>query len=103
MTARSIERGAWIVAAVGLVGCVIGATLAPRDFPHAWVAALVYWLGWPLGSLGLVLIHALTGGRWGLAIRAQLAAGIGTLPLVLPALVPVLLLRHVLYPWTEPS
>ena len=48
------------------------------------------WLGWPLGSIALILIHALTGGRWGLAIRPQLVAGIATLPLVLPALVPVL-------------
>jgi hypothetical protein len=78
---------------------VLGALLAPRDFPHAWAAALVYWIAWPLGSLALVLIHALTGGRWGFAIRPQLAAGIATLPLVLPALVPMLLLRHALYPW----
>jgi hypothetical protein len=103
MTARSVERSAWIMAAVGLVGCVFGAMLAPKDFAHAWAAALIYWLGWPLGSLGLVLVHALTGGRWGLAIRPQLAAGIATLPLVLPALVPMLLLRHALYPWTHAS
>jgi hypothetical protein len=103
MTARRAERSAWIMAALGLLGCVLGAVLAPRDFPHAWVAALSFWLGWPLGSLALVFIHALTGGRWGLAIRPQLAAGIASLPLVLPALVPMLLLRHALYPWTHAS
>jgi hypothetical protein len=101
MTARAAERNAWIVAAVGLVGCILGAVHAPQNFPHAWVAALSFWLGWPLGSLGLVFIHALTGGRWGWAIRPQLTAGIATLPLVLPALVPVLLLRHAIYPWTQ--
>jgi hypothetical protein len=103
MTMRGAERSAWVAAAVGLAGCVLGALLAPRDFPHAWVAALVYWIGWPLGSLALVFIHALTGGRWGFAIRPQLAAGIATLPLVLPVLVPMILLRHALYPWMHPA
>jgi hypothetical protein len=103
MTGRCAERSAWIAAAIGLAGCVLCALVAPRDFPHAWVAALVYWIGWPLGSLALILIHALTGGRWGFAIRPQLAAGTATLPLVLPALVPLLLLSHALYPWMRPG
>src|ERR1700761_2631483 len=103
MTALKVERGAWIAGAVGVVGCVLGAMFAPKDFPHAWVAALIFWLGWPLGSLGLVFVHALTGGRWGTAIRPQLLAGVATLPLLLPALVPVLLLRHIVYPWTDAS
>ena len=34
-------------------------------FPHAWLAAVTVWMGWPLGSMALLLIHALTGGRWG--------------------------------------
>lgn len=99
MTRRRAERSAWIVGGIGLLGSAIGWIILPAQFPHAWLAALTCWIGWPLGSIALVLIHALTGGRWGWAIRGQLAAGIATLPLVLAAVLPVLFVLHALYPW----
>lgn len=74
----------------------------PGQFAHAWLAAVTCWLAWALGSLGLLLIHALTGGRWGYLIRRPLAAGVSTLPLLLPLMVPVLVAGRRLYPWMEP-
>lgn len=103
MTRARAERTAWVLGGVGVVGSVTGWVLLPAAFPHAWLAALTGWIGWPLGSIGLVLIHALTGGRWGWAIRPQLVAGIVTLPLVLPGLVPLLFALHALYPWMQPD
>ncbi len=99
MMARGAERSAWIVGGLGLLGSIVGWIVAPALFPHAWLAAFVCWIGWPLGSMALILIHALTGGRWGFSIRPQLASGIATVPLALPALLPVLLLLNALYPW----
>ena len=99
MTARRAERGAWVAGGAGLLGSAIVWVVSPALFPHAWLAALTFWLGWPLGSMALILIHALTGGRWGIATRPQLAAGVATLPLLLPALLPILFLLHTLYPW----
>jgi hypothetical protein len=99
----SAEGAAW---ALGFLGCLASAAawaFSPSSFAHAWLAALTCFMGWPLGSLALVYIHALTGGDWGYAIRPQLSAGIGTLPLLLPALIPVALLSHALYPWMHPS
>ncbi len=93
------ERAAWVAGGVGVLGSVIGWIVAPAQFPHAWLAALTCWIGWPLGSIALLLIHALTGGRWGHAIRPPLVAGICTLPLLLPALLPILFVLHTLYPW----
>ena len=63
------ETSAWLLALVGIVGSAIGWAVRPAEFPHAWLAALTFWIGWPLGSLALIFIHALTGGRWGYAIR----------------------------------
>jgi hypothetical protein len=97
------ERSAWIVGGLGLAGSAIGWGFARTEFAHAWLAALTGWVGWPLGSLALVFIHALTGGRWGFAIRRQLATGIATLPLVIPAMLPVLFALHTLYPWMHPD
>jgi hypothetical protein len=99
MMAVGAERSAWLMGGVGLLGSVAGWILAPAVFPHAWLAAFVCWIGWPLGSMGLIFIHALTGGRWGFSIRPQLASGAATMPLVLPAFLPVLLLLDALYPW----
>jgi hypothetical protein len=53
--------------------------------------------------MALLLIHALTGGRWGWAIRPQLVAGLATLPLVVPFVVPLLFVLQALYPWSHPD
>jgi hypothetical protein len=99
MTAQRAERSAWVAGGVGLIGSAVVWVVSPAVFPHAWLAAVTFWLGWPLGSMALLFIHALTGGRWGRAIRPQLASGVATLPLLLPALLPLLFVLHALYPW----
>ena len=77
--------------------------LEPSQLAYAWLAAVTCFLAWPLGSLALLFIHALTGGRWGYAIRPQLAAGIATLPLLVPMLLPLPFFAHILYPWLQPQ
>jgi len=99
----SMERWAWIVGALGLAGAALVWVAAPASFPHAWLAAVIAWSGWPLGSLALVLTHALTGGRWGDALRPGLLAGVATMPLLLPLILPVLLSLPALYPWARPD
>lgn len=91
---------------LGVIGVGVAAAAAWRGsdaFPHAWLAALTAWISWPLGSMGLLLIHCLTGGGWGFSIRSQLIVGIRTLPLLAPFLVPLLLAAKELYPWLRPQ
>jgi hypothetical protein len=97
------ELMAWAVGTIGLALALLGWLLEPTMFPHAWLAALSSWIGWPLGCLALLLIHTLTGGRWGEAIRPQLVSGVGTLPLLLPALLPLIFVLPELYPWWRPD
>ena len=97
------ERVAWIAGGVGLVGSALGAAVQPDAFAFAWLAALTTWLRWPLGCLALLLIHALTGGRWGLALRRFLVLGVRALPLLLPAIIPILFVIPRLYPWARPG
>jgi hypothetical protein len=101
MNPRRIERAAWLIGGLGLLLSLLGWALSPADFPAAWAAAMTLWLAWPLGCLALLLSHALTGGRWGEAARPALRIGIATLPLLLPALVPLLICLGALYPWAR--
>ncbi|HET7883465.1 MAG TPA: hypothetical protein VFL55_21445 [Acetobacteraceae bacterium] len=94
-----MRRIALVVGCVGLLMAMLGWILEPAVFPFAWLAAVTFWIGWPLGCLALLLVHVLTGGRWGYAIRPYLLAGIGTLPLLVPAVVPILFVLPRLYPW----
>jgi len=95
------QRLAWVVGVLGVIGAIVGWITEPISFPHAWLAALTAWLGWPLGCLGLLLTHALTGGRWGYALRPQLVAGTSTIWLWVPAAIPWLLALSSLYPWAR--
>jgi hypothetical protein len=103
MNRARLERGVWIVAASGVAATALGWWLNPTAFAFAWLAALSAWIGWPLGCIALLLVHALTGGRWGEAIRPQLVRGIAMLPLLLPAILPLLFVLPHLYPWMQPE
>ncbi len=92
-------RALWIAAAVGLLLSGLGAVLTPDRFPHAWLSAAVLFSGWPLGSLALLLIHPLTGGRWGDALTPALRLGVWLTPLLVPLWAPVVLVMPHLYPW----
>ncbi len=103
MTRDRIEQTAWIICLVGLAGSIIGWIVTPHLFPHAWLAALACWIGWPLGCMALLLIHSITGGRWGEVIRPQLILGVMSLPLVVIAVLPLIPELHALYPWARPD
>ena len=68
-------------AAVGLVVCFGGLFIAPRSVIGAWLTVALFLLGLPLGALALLMVHGLTGGRWGDAMRPALRATVATLPL----------------------
>lgn len=98
-----VERSAWVVGAAAGLAAMLGWLLQPAVFPFSWLAALTFWIGWPVGCLALLLIHTLTDGRWGMAIRPQLLAGVTTLLLLVPAMIPLLLTSQHLYPWLQPE
>jgi hypothetical protein len=97
------ETVAWFCALAGLGGTVVAAYFAPSAFPHAWLAAYTTWAGWPLGCIGLLLIHALTGGDWGYATRLPLLAGMSTIVLLPLGLIPLIFVARDLYPWLRPD
>lgn len=92
-----------IVGAVALVICLIGAYFDHEQFFHAYLMAYVFWLGIPLGSFGVLMIHHLVGGSWGFAIQRLLEAAIRTFPVMAFLFLPLLLGLGDLYPWARPE
>jgi hypothetical protein len=99
-----VSRGEGIAAVAGvlaLVGCLLLGLHAPRAVLLSYLFAWLFWLAPALGSVGLLLIHALTGGDWGFALRPALLAASRRLPLMAVLLLPVLIGVAVLFPWAD--
>src|SRR5436853_74647 len=67
---------------IGFCGCLIGWFVAPRDFFVAYLFGHFFFLGLSLGSLALLMIHHLTAGDWGYAVRRFLESAVGKVPLL---------------------
>lgn len=91
----------WIIAAiaVGGVTCLAGLSLTPTVFVQAWLVADQTAMGLSLGATVILLIHSLTGGRWGEAIGPQLRRIAAALPLALIAFLPLLGAIELLMPF----
>ena len=101
-----MNRAAKFIRGVGVAGLALAALgwwLNRQGFYAGWLAAFTLLLGWSLGSVALLLIHRLTGGRWGDALRPALRIGASTVALLLPACVPLVLGLAWLYPWARPG
>jgi hypothetical protein len=91
---------ALLIGLAGLIGCIAGVLLVPRDALIAW---LVCWLAWgsiPIGSLALLMLVALIPGSWRELYSRPLAVGAGLMPLVLIAMIPLIAGMSLIYPWT---
>ncbi len=96
-----LEVTAAAAGVLGLAASVLGWVLQPAQFYAGWLAALVLVAGWPLGSMALLMTHALTGGRWGDVLRPALRTGVRALPLLLPACLPLVFGLPALYVWAR--
>ncbi len=97
-----LRRPLLIAGAVLVLLCVLVGFANPAQFFRSSLLACVFWIGFPLGCTGILMLHHLTGGAWGIAIRPTLEAASRTLPLMMLLLAPVLLLgTHALYEWSH--
>ncbi len=94
----------------GLAALVLGGVLCAGAYATqreqllaAYLTAYFYWLDLTLGCLGLTLLHNLTGGGWGNAIRRVIEAGYQTLPWMALAFVPLWFNVESIYEWTDPE
>ncbi|HVT79260.1 MAG TPA: hypothetical protein VHM90_01275 [Phycisphaerae bacterium] len=70
-------------------------------FYHAYLFSYLFCLGIALGGLSLLMLHNLTGGDWGTAIRPVARAASLSLPLLAVLFVPIVIGLPTLYPWAD--
>ncbi|HEX3809536.1 MAG TPA: hypothetical protein VHW02_07515 [Rhizomicrobium sp.] len=66
---------------------------------RAWLCAFVLVSMVPIGSLALLLVHGITGGRWGRDLAPVLAPAARGIPLLFMAFLPIIVLRPLIYNW----
>lgn len=91
---------AFLIGICGVLGCIVGLFLAPRETLVAW---LVCWLGWgsiPIGALALLMLVALIPGSWRQLYEQPLRLGATLMPLVAIGVIPLLIGIQLIYPWT---
>ena len=100
----NLQRYALVVGLVGLAATAVGCFTDEEQFFRSYLLAFTFWIGLPLGSLGILMIHHVGGGTWGFSIRRLLEAGTRTLPLLFVLSLPILFFGlYNLYEWARPE
>ncbi len=99
----TLQRRSLIAGAIGLLICVIGAVRDPSQFFRSYLFAFLFWSGMSCGALGILLLHHVVGGRWGVVIRRLLEAAVRIFPVVAILFLPILFGLQTLYPWAVPE
>jgi hypothetical protein len=92
---------ATLVGVLSLLACLEIGRHAPEQALLSYLFAFLFFTGLALGSLAILLVHALTGGAWGDWLRQPLLAAARTLPLQAALVVPILMGMRWLYPWAR--
>src|SRR6202051_1987570 len=92
-----------VAGAVLLAICLTAGVADKAEFFRSYLIAFLFWIGVTLGSLALLMVQHLTGGRWALVIRRILEAGSRTLPLMAVAALPLLAGMRSVYIWSRPG
>jgi hypothetical protein len=78
---------------------IVIAYFSPKTGAAGWLTGFIFWMQLLSGSLVLVMIHRLTGGRWGAAVAPAIAPATAAVPALILLAVPLLISVPVLYPW----
>ena len=96
-----LQMAAIAVGVIGVLAAGFGWTQDKDRFWQAYLHSFFFWLAPTTGSLGLYMLHQLTGGRWGNSIRRSLEAGMRLLPWMALAFIPIFVQLSELYPWAR--
>lgn len=98
-----VEQISGVVGALGLLLCCAGFFANRAEFFQSYLFAFIYWGGFTIGGLGVLLMNNVVGGTWGVTTRRLLLAAVRTLPLLVLLFIPLLIGIRDLYPWAQPE
>jgi hypothetical protein len=98
-----VQRIAVGVSGVALVVCVLAGFGNLTQLLRSYLVAYIFWVGGALGCLAILMIHHVTGGAWGVAIRRLLESGARTLPVMAFLFLPIAFGVRRLYEWAQPD
>jgi hypothetical protein len=75
----------------------------PQQFLRSYLIGVFFWLGMGMGCLGLLMLHMVSGGAWGVMIRRACEAGTRVIWVMWLALLPIILMPEKLYFWADPA
>lgn len=96
-----VQTGGWAIGGIALLLAIVGAFLSPAKFFQSYLFSYMLVLGLTLGSLGLLMLQHLTGGKWGIVIRRPLEAASRNIWLMLLLFIPIVLGMKYLYSGNE--
>lgn len=99
----NLQTRSLVVGLAGAAALLAGAFLTPEQFYRSYLIGYLMWVGVALGSMGVLMIHHMVGGRWGVAIRRYVESGARTLPLMALLVLPLLAGIPHLYIWAQPE
>jgi hypothetical protein len=99
-----VQSLGWMIGGAAFLLALVGAFLSPDKFYQSYLFSYMLVVGLTLGSLGLLMLQHLTGGRWGVIIRRPLEAASRNVPLIAILFLPVVFGMKSLYSaWLDPE
>lgn len=92
-------RYALVISGAAAIAVIAGFVRDPADFFRSYLFSFLFCLGLSLGALANLMLHELTGGRWGTALRRPWTAAARLIPLTAVLFVPLLFGLPLLYHW----
>jgi hypothetical protein len=88
-----------VAAALCCLALIVIALRWPRVVAAGWLTGFLFVSGVPIGSLGWLLIHWLTGGRWGAQLAPVFRPAATSMPSLIVLAIPLMIAVPALYPW----
>lgn len=94
------DRRTLFAGAAAAIGALL-VLLWPATLGHPWIAAMFFWSGVPVGSLGFLLMMRLMGGSWRTILAPAMADGVRGLLVPAIGTIPLLAAMGRIYPWVH--
>ncbi len=99
----ALQRWGIAGAVIGIVLCIVGYVSDAPRFYQSYLFSYIFWVNLSLGSLGVLMLHHMTSGKWGYAVQRFAEAGAKTILVMAVLFLPVIAGMAGLYPWMNPA